>query len=89
MFFEIDVLKNFANFTGNQLRKETPTQLFSREICEISKNTFSYKTPAVTASIAGLALFGNSRDNSFSRMQHALKRKFSLVIIRDEIKNTR
>ena len=89
MFFEIDVLKNFANFTRNQLRKETPTQLFSREICEISKNTFFYKTPAVAASIVGLALFVNSRDNSFSRMQHALKWKFSLVIIRDEIKNTR
>ena len=49
MFFKTGVLKNFANFTGKQLcwsfflRKlltETPTQLFSCEICNIFKNTF-------------------------------------------------
>ena len=55
MFFKIGVLKNFANFIGKQcwsifltklhawrpatLLKETPTQVFYCEICEIFKNT--------------------------------------------------
>ena len=30
--------------------KETPTQVFSCEICEIFKNTFSYRTSLVAAS---------------------------------------
>ena len=32
------------------LKKETLAQLFSYEFCEISKNTFSYRTPPVAAS---------------------------------------
>ena len=32
------------------LRNETLTQVFSSEYCEISKNTFSYRTPPVVAS---------------------------------------
>ena len=35
------VLRNFAKFTG----KQTLAQVFSCEFCEISKNTFSYRTP--------------------------------------------
>ena len=41
VFFKIGVLKNFANFTGKHLleslfnKKETPTLVFSCEICEI------------------------------------------------------
>ena len=40
------VLKNFAKFTGNQpafcnfIKNETLAQLFSSEICEISKSNF-------------------------------------------------
>ena len=30
--------------------KDTPTQVFSCKVCEIFKNTFSYKTPPVAAS---------------------------------------
>ena len=33
------------------LKKETLAQVFSREICEISKNTFSYRTTRVAASV--------------------------------------
>ena len=53
MFFEIVVLKNFVNFTGKHLCwslfltqfftnfiKNTPTQVFSCEICKNFKNTF-------------------------------------------------
>ena len=34
----------------NFIKKETLTQVFSCEFCEISKNTFSYRTPPVAAS---------------------------------------
>ena len=40
------VLRNFAKFTGKHLcqslffNRVTLTQMFSREFCEISKNTF-------------------------------------------------
>ena len=34
----------------NFLKKEALAQVFSFEFCEISKNTFSYRTPPVAAS---------------------------------------
>ena len=34
----------------NFIKKETLAQVFSSEFCEISKNTFSYRTPPVAAS---------------------------------------
>ena len=43
------VLRNFVRFTGKHLRQSL-AQVFSCEFCEISKNTFSYKTPPVAAS---------------------------------------
>ena len=45
------ILRNFANFTRKHLwqslfyTKETLAQAFSCEFCEISKNTFFYRTP--------------------------------------------
>ena len=61
-----DVLRNFAKFTGKHLwqrlffnkvagassfiKKETPTQVFSCEFCEITTNIFFYRTPRVAAS---------------------------------------
>ena len=58
MFFKIDVLKNFAIFTGTicvgvdlQLyQKETPTQVLSRERFESFKKSFFYEAPLVAAS---------------------------------------
>ena len=38
---------SFCNF----IKKETLAQVFSCEFCEISKNTFSYGTPPVAASV--------------------------------------
>ena len=35
----------------NFIKKKTLAQVFSCEFCEISKNTFSYRTPPVAASI--------------------------------------
>ena len=46
--------KNLEIKTGacNFIKKETLAQVFSCEFCEISKNTFFYKTPLVAASNA-------------------------------------
>ena len=61
MFVEIGVLKNFVILTGTHLcwrlffnglqlhPNETPTQVFSCEICEIFKNICVYRTPRVAA----------------------------------------
>ena len=35
----------------NFIKKETLAQMFSCEFCEIAKNTFSYRTPPVAASV--------------------------------------
>ena len=36
--------------SGNFIKKKTLTQVFPCEFCDISKNTFSYRTPPVAAS---------------------------------------
>ena len=66
MFCKKSVLRNFAKFTGkhlcqslsfnkvaglNFIKRQTLAQVFSREFCEISKNTIFYRTPLVAASI--------------------------------------
>ena len=35
------------------LKKETLAQVFSCEFCEISKNTFYYRTPLMAGSVRG------------------------------------
>ena len=65
MFCKKGVLRNLTKFTGkhlcqslffnkvagrNFIKKEALVQVFSCEFCEISKNTFSYRTPPVAAS---------------------------------------
>ena len=44
------VLRNFRPQACNFIKKETLALVFSREFCEISKNTFSYRTPLVVDS---------------------------------------
>ena len=56
------VLRNYTKITGKHLRqspflinfikKETLAQVFSCEFFEISKNTFSYRTPLVAGCFA-------------------------------------
>ena len=41
----------------NFIKKDTPTQVFSCEFCEIFKSTFFYRTPPVAASKEILLLF--------------------------------
>ena len=49
------VLESFfnkvADCTDWNFKKKTPTQVFSYEYCEISKNSFFYKTPQVADSV--------------------------------------
>ena len=42
--------KKVAGLACNCIKKESLTQMFSCEFCEISKNTFFYRTPQVAAS---------------------------------------
>ena len=64
MFFTVGVLKNFANFTGKHLcwslqlyQKETSTQVFSCEICEIFNSTFFKRTPPLRWLLLPMLLF--------------------------------
>ena len=47
LFCKKDVLRNFAKFTGKHLCQS----LWICEFCDISTNTFSYRTPLVAASV--------------------------------------
>ena len=64
MFYNKDILKNFAKFTGNNLcqsaflnkvaglfTKDTRTRVFSFEFCEILKNTFFMEHLRLVASV--------------------------------------
>ena len=52
VFCKTGVLRNFAKLTRkhNFITKESLAQVFSCEFCEISKNTYFYRTPLVAAS---------------------------------------
>ena len=67
MFCKKRALRNFPKCTGKDLcqsfffnnnftKKETLAQVFSCDLYEISKNTFSYKTPPVAASDSVFAI---------------------------------
>ena len=60
VFYKKGILRNFAKFTGKHLRQHqvagqgnfksgSLAQVFSCEFCEISQNTFFYRTPLVAA----------------------------------------
>ena len=52
-----------VNYTLNFIKKETLAQVLSCEFCQISKNTFSYRTtpvPASSNSIKRLEFIDNS-----------------------------
>ena len=64
----IGVLRKFAKFTGKHLclriflnkvviKEETLAQVFSCKFCELFKNTYSYRTPLVAASLVCCHLF--------------------------------
>ena len=44
------MIKNSQSLNISKDKKETLAQVFSYEFCEISKNTFSHRTPPVAAS---------------------------------------
>ena len=47
-------------------KKQTPTQLFPCEFCEISKNTYFYRTPLVAAFEVGRFLVFGSFEKLFT-----------------------
>ena len=69
MFCRKGVLRNVPKFTGkhrcNFIKKEILAQVFSREFCEISKNTFFHITPPVAASIF-ISMLQNFSEKLFS-----------------------
>ena len=50
-----------AGATCNLIKKETLSQVFSCEFCEISKSTFFYRTPLVAASEKSLFITNNEK----------------------------
>ena len=60
IFLEISQNSHENNF----IKKETLAQVFSWKFCEISKNTFSYRTPPVAASVKTTIPKSND-ENSF------------------------
>ena len=69
VFCRKGVLRNVPKFTGkhrcNFIKKEILAQVFSREFCEISKNTFFHITPPVAASIF-ISMLQNFSEKLFS-----------------------
>ena len=65
VFCKKGVLRNFAKVTGKHLCQSLffnkvaglRPQVFSCDFCEISKNTFCYRTPLVAASEQPMSLF--------------------------------
>ena len=66
-FCKKGALRNFTTFTGkhlcqrlpqgcNFIKKETLTQVFSCQFCEISKNAFLLRTPLVAVSVSSFLL---------------------------------
>ena len=55
----LEISQNSQKNTCIFFNKETLAQVFSCEFCEISKNTFSYRTPLVAASEILKLLYGN------------------------------
>ena len=54
------------------LKKKTLAQLFSCEFCEISKNTFSYRTPPVAAFAVGLSIMVVLSESYLQNLEKAL-----------------
>ena len=50
VFCKEGVLRKYK-VSGNFIKKEAVAQVFSCGFCEISKNTFFYRTPPVAASV--------------------------------------
>ena len=77
LFCKRRCFRNLAKFTGKHLcqrffffnffKKETLAQVFSCEFCEISKNTFYYRTPLVAAFVFSCEIGEIFRNTFFYR----------------------
>ena len=88
------VLRNFAKFIRkhlcqrlNFIKRESLAQVFSCEFCEISKNTFSDRTPLVGASLVSCPRRINTYPHHTGYHKFANYRfcLIGLVLFRDEI----
>ena len=83
VFRKKGVLRNFEKFTGKHLcpslffKKDALAQVFSCEFCEISKNTFSYRTPPVVA-----FLLFKKLEERFLTKKDLIRNLFKVVIKR-------
>ena len=72
------VFNKFADLRPATLfKKWTLTQVFSCEFCEIFKNTFSYKTPSVAASVI---FFENHVPMKFKPCYREQKFCFNIIV---------
>ena len=67
----------FCNF----IKTETLAQVFSGEFCEISKNTFSYRTPPVAASVCNYYKIALTQDTFSSTIITSIELDIFLRII--------
>ena len=78
--FQSLVFNKVADLACNFIKKETLAQVFSCEFCEIFKNTFSYRTPLVAASVSWLGNFA-IRKNSTLFVHERLNNLFPRVFL--------
>ena len=82
------VFFNIQASACNFIKKETQAQVF--EFCEISKNTFSHRTPPVTASVSSIALFIlyiTRSENPLEKFDLDFFHRFNIIIIERIDKN--
>ena len=85
LFCRKDVLRNFAKFTRkhlclwpeacNFIKKRTLAQVSSYKFCEISKNTFFYRTAPVAASVLVQSQLGKHQSNVWNVFKVKNKQK--------------
>ena len=70
VFLEISQNSQENTLACNFVKKEALAQVFSCEFCEISKNTFSYRTPPVAVSVFNNTYFEDQKWTTASVTYH-------------------
>ena len=71
----------FRSQACNFIKKEALTQVFSCQFCEISKNTFSYRTPPVTASVKTTHNYNNKINSNYLGEKLFLKNVYVIKVL--------
>ena len=67
------------------MKKETPTQMVSCEVCKIFKNSFSYRTPPVAASDA----LESNQSSLKQQIRRTDKEKLKSVHLHEQFESSR